>query len=594
MGDIKALFGLIDKKNKHRLIGAVICCVLSVLCGILPYFGVLGIVTCFLNEQTGNLYRYVCLIAVAIILKHLLFGTGTKISHKVAYQTLGETRKKLFRKIACLPMGYVKTTASGQVKTIIVDNMEQLETFYAHNIPEIISGLAVPLCMEILLVILDVRVAGIMLIPVVLFIIVGVLMIMVQMKKMDEFNQAFADVSVKTVEYINGMKELKIFSADESTYGRLAESIRTYSTVVTEWFQNCLKYVAFNHADLNSNLVFLFPLAGLMYLSGSVTAASFIMYLFMGLAMLIPLETVSNNFDYIGMNASVAKKIDDILKLDEMPDTASHAELPNHTISFEHVTFSYKVNGSEGDREGGLGRGENQAALKDVSFSVLDGKVTALVGVSGSGKSTAASLICRFWDVTDGRICLGGVPIDKIPLSELMAQISFVTQNTFLLKKSVRENIMMGNPAATEDEMIQAAKEAVCHDFIMRLPKGYDTIIDKETKLSGGEKQRITLARAILKNAPVVILDEATAYIDADNEDLLQKALAKLSEGKTVLVIAHRLSSIKEADSIVVLEHEAAIDCGTHNELISRCSAYQDMWAAFEQSDQWKMGGADA
>lgn len=578
MGDIKALFGLIDKKNKHRLIGAVICCVLSVLCGILPYFGVWGIVTCFLNEQTGNLYKYVCLIAAAIVLKHLLFGTGTKISHKVAYQTLGETRKKLFHKIARLPMGYVKTTASGQVKTIIMDNMEQLETFYAHNIPEIISGLSVPLCMEILLAILDIRVAGIMLIPVVLFIAVGILMIMVQMKKMDEFNQAFADVSVKTVEYINGMKELKIFAADESTYSRLSESIRTYSTVVTEWFQSCLKYVAFNHADLNSNLVFLFPLAGLMYLSGSVTAASFIMYLFMGLAMLIPLETVSNNFDYIGMNASVAKKIDEILKLDEMADTASSTELSDHTITFEHVTFSY---------------GEEQTALKDVSFSVPDGKVTALAGVSGSGKSTAASLICRFWDVNDGRICLGGIPINQIPLSNLIAQISFVTQNTFLFKKSIRENIMLGNPAATEEEMVQAAKEAVCHDFIMRLPNGYDTVIDKETKLSGGEKQRITLARAILKNTPIVILDEASAYIDADNEDLLQKALAKLSEGKTVLVIAHRLSSIKEVDSIVVLEQGAVIDCGTHNELINRCPSYRDMWTAFEQSDQWKMGGAN-
>lgn len=578
MGDIKALFGLIDKKNKHRLIGAVICCVLSVLCGILPYLGVWGIVTCFLNEQTGNLYKYVCLIAAAIVLKHLLFGTGTKISHKVAYQTLGETRKKLFHKIARLPMGYVKTTASGQVKTIIMDNMEQLETFYAHNIPEIISGLSVPLCMEILLAILDIRVAGIMLIPVVLFIAVGILMIMVQMKKMDEFNQAFADVSIKTVEYINGMKELKIFAADESTYSRLSESIRTYSTVVTEWFQSCLKYVAFNHADLNSNLVFLFPLAGLMYLSGSVTAASFIMYLFMGLAMLIPLETVSNNFDYIGMNASVAKKIDEILKLDEMADTASSTELSDHTITFEHVTFSY---------------GEEQTALKDVSFSVPDGKVTALAGVSGSGKSTAASLICRFWDVNDGRICLGGIPINQIPLSNLMAQISFVTQNTFLFKKSIRENIMLGNPAATEEEMVQAAKKAVCHDFIMRLPNGYDTVIDKETKLSGGEKQRITLARAILKNTPIVILDEASAYIDADNEDLLQKALAKLSEGKTVLVIAHRLSSIKEADSIVVLEQGAVIDCGTHNELINRCPSYRDMWTAFEQSDQWKMGGAN-
>lgn len=460
-----------------------------------------------------------------------------------------------------------------------MDNMEQLETFYAHNIPEIISGLAVPLCMEILLAILDIRVAGIMLIPVVLFILVGILMIIVQMKKMDEFNQAFADVSVKTVEYVNGMKELKIFAADESTYGRLSESIRTYSTVVTEWFQSCLKYVAFNHADLNSNLVFLFPLAGLMYLSGSVTAASYIMYLFMGLAMLIPLETVSNNFDYIGMNASVAKKIDEILKLDEMADTTSKAELSDHTIVFEHVTFSY---------------GEGQQVLKDVSFTVPDGKVTALVGVSGSGKSTAASLICRFWDITEGQICLGGVPLNQITLSDLMSQISFVTQNTFLFKKSIRENIMMGNPEAKEEEMMQAAKDAVCHDFIMRLPKGYDTVIDKETKLSGGEKQRITLARAILKNAPVVILDEATAYIDADNEDLLQKALAKLSEGKTVLVIAHRLSSIKEADSIVVLEQGKVIDCGTHDELIRRCSPYQDMWAAFEQSDQWKMGGVNA
>ena len=579
MSDVKALFGLIDKKNKRRLIGAVICCVLSVLCGIMPYLCVWGIVTCFLNERTESLFQYVCLIAAAIILKHLLFGTGTKISHKVAYQTLGETRKKLFRKIARLPMGYVKTTASGQVKTIIMDNMEQLETFYAHNIPEIISGLAVPLCMEILLVILDIRIAGIMLIPVVLFILVGILMIIVQMKKMDEFNQAFSDVSVKTVEYVNGMKELKIFVADESTYSRLSESIRTYSTVVTEWFQSCLKYVAFNHADLNSNLVFLFPLAGLMYLSGSVTAASYIMYLFMGLAMLIPLETVSNNFDYIGMNASVAKKIDEILKLDEMADMTSKAELSDHTIVFEHVTFSY---------------GEGQPVLKDVSFTVPDGKVTALAGVSGSGKSTAASLICRFWDITEGQICMGGVPLNQIPLSDLMSQISFVTQNTFLFKKSIRENIMMGNQEATEEEMMQAAKDAVCHDFIMRLPKDYDTVIDKETKLSGGEKQRITLARAILKNAPIVILDEATAYIDADNEDLLQKALAKLSEEKTVLVIAHRLSSIKEADSIVVLEQGEVIDCGTHDELINRCSTYRDMWAALEQSDQWKMGGVNA
>ena len=568
MGDIKALFGLIDKKNKHRLIGAVICCVLSVLCGILPYFGVLGIVTCFLNEQTGNLYRYVCLIAVAIILKHLLFGTGTKISHKVAYQTLGETRKKLFRKIACLPMGYVKTTASGQVKTIIVDNMEQLETFYAHNIPEIISGLAVPLCMEILLVILDVRVAGIMLIPVVLFIIVGVLMIMVQMKKMDEFNQAFADVSVKTVEYINGMKELKIFSADESTYGRLAESIRTYSTVVTEWFQSCLKYVAFNHADLNSNLVFLFPLAGLMYLSGSVTAASFIMYLFMGLAMLIPLETVSNNFDYIGMNASVAKKIDDILKLDEMPDTASHAELPNHTISFEHVTFSYKVNGSEGDRQGepdragrcpgaedGLGR-DNEVILDNYSLKLQPGKITGIHGASGSGKSTLLKLLMRFWDVQDGSVSVDSADVRKIPTKHLRDMESYVTQETHLFHDSIANNIAIAKPGASREEIMEAAKKASIHDFIMTLPKGYDTEVGElGDTLSGGEKQRIGIARAFLHECPLILLDEPTSNLDSLNEGIILKSLKESAEKKTVVLVSHRVSTMNVADVVYEMEN---------------------------------------
>ena len=576
MGDIKALFELIDKKNKRRLISAVFCCVLSVLCGILPYFGVFGIVTCFLNKQTGNLYQYVCLIVAAIILKHLLFGTGTKISHKVAYQTLGETRKKLFRKIACLPMGYVKTTASGQVKTIIMDNMEQLETFYAHNIPEIISGLAVPLCMEILLAILDIRVAGIMLIPVVLFIFVSVLMIMVQMKKMDEFNQAFADVSVKTVEYINGMKELKIFSADESTYGRLAESIRTYSTVVTEWFQSCLKYVAFNHADLNSNLVFLFPLAGLMYLSGSVTAASFIMYLFMGLAMLIPLETVSNNFDYIGMNASVAKKIDDILKLNEMPDTASQVDLPNHTISFEHVTFSY---------------GEDQTALKDVSFSVPDGKVTALAGVSGSGKSTAASLIPRFYDVQSGSVTIGGVDVRNIEKQELMKRVAFVFQNTRLFKDTLLNNIKAARPDATREEVLKAANEAQCKDIIDRLPDGLDTLVGTGgTYLSGGENQRIALARAILKDAPIIVLDEATAFADAENEHQIQLAFERLTKNKTVLMIAHRLSTIQDADLILVFKDGQIAERGTHEELVALNGIYSSMWKDYQTSIAWKVG----
>lgn len=577
--DIKALWALLSLPNRKRLMAAVFLCVGSVLCGILPYAGLYEMVCCFLQNDLQALPLAVALISGAICARHVLFGAGTKLSHRVAYETLGETRKKLFEKIAKLPLGCVKTTASGQVKSIIMDDMEQLETFYAHNIPEIISGLAVPLCMELVLVCLDVRVAAIMMIPVVLFFIASGRMIAVQMKKMDEFNAAFADVNTRTVEYINGMKELKLFSADEKTYGHFADSIRRYHTVVTDWFRSSLKYIAFNHADLNSNLVFLFPLAGWMMLDDSIPAAGFILYLFMGLAMLAPLETVSNNFDYIGMNASVAKRISALLSLPEMPDQGARQILQEHSVRFQNVDFSYE---------------DGTQALKQVSFVAEDGAVTALVGASGSGKSTIASLISRFWDVDDGEIFLGGVPLAQLPLAELMENIAFVTQQPFLFKKSIRDNILMGNPKASEQDMVAAAKAAVCHEFIMRLPHGYDTIIDEETQLSGGEKQRLTLARAILKDAPLIVLDEATAYIDPENEDLLQQALVQLAKDKTVVIIAHRLSIVEQADHIVVLEHGTVVDEGPHDVLIERCPAYQTMGEAFSQADSWQMRGVRA
>ena len=248
-------------------------------------------------------------------------------------------------------------------------------------------------------------------------------------------------------------------------------------------------------------------------------------------------------------------------------------------VVLDHVTFGYNP---------------DKVILKDISLYAKPGQKIAFVGSTGAGKTTITNLINRFYDIQSGTITIDGVDICHIKRDELRRHIAMVLQDTHLFTGTVMENIRYGRLDATDEEVVQAAKMASAHSFIMRLPKGYDTVIDKETKLSGGEKQRITLARAILKNAPVVILDEATAYIDADNEDLLQKALAKLSEGKTVLVIAHRLSSIKEADSIVALEQGKVIDCGTHDELINRCSPYQDMWAAFEQSDQWKMGGVNA
>ncbi|MDC7126290.1 MAG: ABC transporter ATP-binding protein [Spirochaetales bacterium] len=579
MNELSALVDLLNKKNKLLMLASIITCILSVAFGIIPYFGVFGIVSEFLKDYSEPtvLFKYVIAITIAIILKHLLHGTSTKISHRVAYQTLGETRKKMFKKISSLPMGYVKTTASGEIKTMIMDHTEQLETFYAHNIPEVISGLVIPICMEIAVFNLNRRVGFITLIPVALFFISSAIMIVVQIRKIDDYNNSVADLNANTIEYTHGMKELKIFAADDATYDNFSKSIRNYSEMIIQWFKSCLGYVAFNHADLTANLVFLFPLGGLMFLNQGLTAASFIMFLFMGLAMLIPLEKIADNLDYIGVNASVAKKIVDLLNEEELPDTGVEKSLKGYDIKFDNVDFSYN---------------QDSKILDNVTFTAKEKTVTALVGVSGSGKSTLASLIYRFWDVSQGQISMGGIPLKEMSLSQLMNSTSFVTQGNFLFKKTIRENIMLGNQGATEEEMIEASKSAVCHDFISKLPHGYDTIVDKETKLSGGEKQRITIARAILKKAPVVILDEATAYIDPDNEDLLQKALAKLSENKTVLVIAHRLSSIKNADSIIVLENGKVITQGTHEVLIQDCKAYQSMWDAFNQSDNWKMGGS--
>ena len=592
-GELSRMFGYAGNYHVLTVLGCILSGISTIL-SMLPFVCIWLVIRDLIQAfAAGDISlatestRYAWMAVVFAAASILIYFIALNCTHLAAFRTATNMRKTAIHHIVTLPLGYFSQNASGRLRKIIDDNAGLTEGFLAHQLPDLTGAVVMPVAVIVLIFLFDWRLGICCLIP------MGISVIFLKQMMggdnaqfMGKYMTALETMNKEAVEYIRGIPVVKVFQQTIYSFKNFHAAIEEYEKFASGYALKCRIPLTGFTVTLNGTFVLLIPVA-MLILSGVSGQAAYenVVLDFLFYSLFTPVcATMMNRIMFASEQLMAAKsavsRVEEILQEQPLKEP-EHPMIPaDASIVFSDVSFAYP--GAKGN------------ALNHISFEVPAGKTVALVGASGSGKSTAASLICRFWDITEGQICMGGVPLNQIPLSDLMSQISFVTQNTFLFKKSIRDNIMMGNPEATEEEMMQAAKDAVCHDFIMRLPKGYDTVIDKETKLSGGEKQRITLARAILKNAPVVILDEATAYIDADNEDLLQKALAKLSEGKTVLVIAHRLSSIKEADSIVVLEQGKVIDCGTHDELINRCSPYQDMWAAFEQSDQWKMGGVNA
>ena len=556
-------------KDYHgKFIASIVLAALGVACQMIPYFCVARLVAMMLRgEKETSGYVILCLVALAGYLGRALFSTiSTAVSHTATYDTLRDLRQSLVRKLQKVPMGTILDTPSGQYKTTIVDRVEGMEPTFAHLIPEMTANILVPLVIAVYLFVLDWRMALLSFVTLVVGIVVMSLGLMTYPEKWAGAVEVGRKMTNAVIEYIGGIEVVKAFSQSAGSYKKYAKAVNDNSQYYVDWMKQNQKTMSAYNAILPSSLICVLPCGFAFWLAGSLSTETFLAVVIFGLGLVGPIMSVFTFTDDIAVLGTNVEEINAILNESELEHATTPVELPNMGIAFHDVTFRYE---------------EEHEVLHGINLDITPGTMTALVGPSGSGKSTIAKLIAGYWDVTSGEITIGGVDMKKIPLSQIASDISYVSQDNFLFNRSIRENIRMGNPKATDAEVELVAKQSGCDEFIRNLDNGYETVVGSGgSQLSGGERQRIAIARAMLKNAPVVILDEATAYIDPENEALVQKAISALTAGKTLIVIAHRLSTIVDADNIVVVKDGQIAAQGTQEQLLSECTLYRDMWQA--------------
>jgi len=556
------------KPYHGKFIGSIILAVLGVACQMVPYFCVAHIVTLMLSgEQDFSSYMTACIVTLCGYLGKVVFANlSTVISHTATYYTLRDLRENITEKLARVPMGTILDTPSGQYKTTIVDRVEGMEPTFAHLLPEMTANVLVPIVIVVYLLILDWRMALLSLVT----LVVGLVVMSAGMKnypvKWEGAVKAGKQMTDAIVEYIGGIEVVKAFSQSAGSYKKYSDAVNYNANYYVDWMRENQKTMSAYNAILPSVLICVLPCGFSFWLSGSLELSTFLSIVIFSLGLVGPIIAAFTFTDDLAVLGTNVEEISQLLNAEELNHKETPIKLEDTGISLRSVSFSY-----DGTTE----------VLHDVNLAIHPGTMTALVGPSGSGKSTVAKLIAGYWDVTSGSITLGGHELKDMPLSEIADQISYVSQDNYLFNRSIRENIRMGRPSATDAEVEQAAKQSGCDAFISKLDNGYDTVVGSAgSHLSGGERQRIAIARAMLKNASVVILDEATAYIDPENEALVQKAISTLTVGKTLIVIAHRLSTIVGADNIVVVKDGTIHAQGTHEKLLETCPLYRDMWQA--------------
>ena len=533
---------------------AVLSAVVGVLFGMLPYFAVAQIILGLLSgNQESSFYLTWCAVAlVGFLLRATLYSLALSQSHKATFAILKSIREKVLEKLPKMPLGTILDTSSGQMKQVIVDQVESMERPLAHLLPEMTANVLGPVCILIYLFVLDWRMALLSLVS----IPVGMAFMMAVMagygKQYEGSVKTTQAMNSAIVEYIGGIEVIKAFNQGKQSYARFSDSVKANASYFYHWMKSCQMPVSLARAISPTTMITILPVGWLLYTGGSLPIETFITTIVLPLGIAGPLLAAMDFVDSLAKVGTIVGSVDAIFQ--------------GRGIQLSHVSFGYHA-----DKE----------VLHDVSLTIPAGTMTAFVGPSGSGKSTIAKLIAGFWDVTSVAITLGGQDLNRVPLKQLYDQVAFVSQDNYLFDESIRENIRMGRPAATDAEVEAVAKAAGCDAFIRSLEHGYDTVVGGGgAHLSGGERQRIAIARAMLKDAPIVVLDEATAYIDPENEAVVQQAVGKLVAGKTVLVIAHRLSTITGADQIVVVNGGRSQDVGTHGELLKNCPLYQEMWRA--------------
>lgn len=564
-------------QRKGLLFTSCILAVLHSVLSLVPY----ALVFYIIKELTKRVpdfsltYSYVSYAIGAILISMLAFFLSGVLSHIAAFNILYGLRKTLTNKVGALPMGYLSHRNSGAFKKIISDDVERIETFVAHQIPDFVKAVALPLLTISYLFKEDWRLALISCLPLVVLALIMPLMLGKKNQHLTEkYHHSLEELSSGIVEYVRAMPVMKIFQQSAETFEKYGKKVYTFHRFVSDWIRHSSAPFAIFMSFASNAMLPVLALGLYLYFRQGVSLPTLLLFLILGTGYMRPLFVMSNMVMQLQLIEQGVQQIDTILTQPILPEGKTSEQPQNHDICFDQVSFAY-----EADRY----------VLEDISFTAKEGTITALVGPSGAGKSTVGQLLSRFWDVTKGRITIGGIDIREFPTEVLMRQVSFVFQESFMFQQTMYENIRMGMDK-TKDEVIAAAKAAQLHDFIMSLPQGYETRFGQSgVHLSGGEQQRFQLARAILKDAPILVLDEATAFADPENEHKIQEVFAQLIRGKTVLVIAHRLSTITTADQIIVFEKGHINAVGTHSELLEHSPLYKRMWDAHNRAKEWKL-----
>ncbi|MBU5670011.1 ABC transporter ATP-binding protein/permease [Peptoniphilus sp. MSJ-1] len=554
------------KKHIGQILSSVIIAVIGVFCSVVPYFALAKITQniAISNTDLEFYIRPILLILGGLIGSVIFHEISTLISHNLAFRIIEDERKKLVRKINRLSMGEIEKRSSGEWTQFMVETLNKIEQPIAHVIPEVIANLIIPIALVVIIFIMDWRIGIANLITLPLGVLFSILMMGGYEEKSRNYQEAAKNMNTTAVEYIRGIQVIKAFNKSASSYGKFVDAVNSNRDSMLNWYLSVCFYMTAAMEVLPSTLLFVLPTSLYLYMNGSIEVGNLIMCVLLSYACYKPLIKAMSHMDTMANVRVVIDEIKNVMELPELERGNGEEKIRSYDINFENVCFAYN---------------DKKKVFDNLSFSAKENKLTAIVGYSGGGKSTIAKLIAGYWNINKGKISVGNVNLKDVSLEKNMELVTYVSQENYLFRKSIIDNMIMANQNASIEEIKDACKKASCHDFIMSLPNGYETIIGESgSNLSGGERQRLTIARALLKDSPIVLLDEATAYSDPDNEAEIQKSIDALVENKTVIMIAHRLSTIIGADKIIVLNNGEIEAEGTHKELLGKSETYAKMW----------------
>lgn len=554
------------KKHIGQILSSVIIAVIGVFCSVVPYFALAKITQniAISNTDLEFYIRPILLILGGLIGSVIFHEISTLISHNLAFRIIEDERKKLVRKINRLSMGEIEKRSSGEWTQFMVETLNKIEQPIAHVIPEVIANLIIPIALVVIIFIMDWRIGIANLITLPLGVLFSILMMGGYEEKSRNYQEAAKNMNTTAVEYIRGIQVIKAFNKSASSYGKFVDAVNSNRDSMLNWYLSVCFYMTAAMEVLPSTLLFVLPTSLYLYMNGSIEVGNLIMCVLLSYACYKPLIKAMSHMDTMANVRVVIDEIKNVMELPELERGNGEEKIRSYDINFEKVCFAYN---------------DKKKVFDNLSFSAKENKLTAIVGYSGGGKSTIAKLIAGYWNINKGKISVGNVNLKDVSLEKNMELVTYVSQENYLFRKSIIDNMRMANQNASIEEIKDACKKASCHDFIMSLPNGYETIIGESgSNLSGGERQRLTIARALLKDSPIVLLDEATAYSDPDNEAEIQKSIDALVENKTVIMIAHRLSTIIGADKIIVLNNGEIEAEGTHKELLGKSETYAKMW----------------